>query len=154
MLEVPIISENEDWSTSAIYAWDTYNLIEMSTENVLKMVWTNNDNTSEWALAINEKNIWHYWIKNNYLQYAIIQEILCPDMTEWDVINSIEVEIETVPEDIYTNYVSWRITFFEKMNDYWNNLSEDDLIKVNASEEDKRVYSENIIKIINYLKWL
>jgi len=75
-------------------------------------------------------------------------------MTEWDVINSIEVEIETVPEDIYTNYVSWRITFFEKMNDYWNNLSEDDLIKVNASEEDKRVYSENIIKIINYLKWL
>ena len=148
----PQIHYSEAWFKLCTYNEKTYKLIQMSKEWVLSVAWSNNKNISEWVMAINWNTIWHYWIKKNYLKYAIIQEALCPDMINLFNLNSIKKEIETIPKNIYDDYLKWRISFFKKMKEYWDKLSDDDFKKISTDKEEKIIYSQNIETIIEFLE--
>lgn len=152
MEEEPKINYSEPWFKISTYNDEIYELIEMSKEWVLSVPWSNNKNISKWVMVINWNKIWHYWIKKEYLKYAIIQEVLYPDMINWFWLNSIKKEIETIPENIYEDYLIWRISFFEKMKEYWDNLSNEDLRTFSMLTEDRKKYSQNIWSIIKHLE--
>jgi len=134
-----------------MYLWKEYDLIELSKESVLSVTWSNEENMSKWALAINWNKIYHYWIRRDFLQYAVIQEILCPDMVNNFNINSIEEEMKIIPEKIFDDYLKWRISFFENMVKYWEWLSEKDLEKIDSTENKQVIYIKNLKLILDYL---
>ena len=137
---------------SIIKTWDdVYENIELSKKWALNIPWTEEKHLKSWAMKINWNKIYYYWIKKGYLKYAVIQEILCPDMINWFWLDSIKEEIQNIPENIKEDYIKWRISFFENMKDYWDNLSDDNLKKFKMKKKEEYSYSENIWKITEYL---
>ena len=122
----------------------------MSENDALKDEWTTIKTLKKWVMGINWNKISYHNVPKEYLKYAVIQETLCPDMTNWFDISSIKEEIKTIPENIYDNYLEWRISFFEKMQEYRDQYPDPN----NKFTNYTNTYSKNIWKIIEYLKTL
>lgn len=111
---------------SIIFSGKIFDLLQLTKKEVFWVTWTKEEHLSAGLMSIEWNTIKHYWIPDEYLQYAVIHEILCPDMTQWNAIPAIEAEILRIPKDMLKNYLSWRIKFFINVQSYWQGFIESD----------------------------
>ena len=119
--EIPQI----DWDIVS-YRWQEYKLIRMSKEAVVK-TGTPLNIADKGLLSIEGSKIWMYKIPEEYLSYAIINEIECPDVRDWEglCLESLKIELATVRQEMMDEYLVWRISFFKNMEDFWTSVEDD-----------------------------
>jgi hypothetical protein len=95
---------------------------------------------------------------DEYLQYALIQEIECPDMTQWGWVDAMKKEMQYIPENIKEEYIWWRIQFFKNSSSFWKWIEENKKDSLKAEDIDDyefaRKYRQECKKIIAYLESL
>ena len=139
-----------------IYNNQAYEMIPLSEEYALNIPWSTKENMSSWAMKISWHKIWYYNIPEKFLKYTVVQESLCPDMVNWFSIDSIKEELNIIPENIYNEYLKWRISFFKNMKNYWEWLSESDLENLEINKEYQNKSSTNFWKVASFLvsEWI
>ena len=113
--EIPQI----DWAI-VVYEWLEYQLIRIS-EDWVEQTGTPLEIAKWWLLRIEGDKIWWYWIPEAFLLYTIINEIECPNVLAWGwlCLKALQIELEVVPKDMYSEYLPWRIKFFRNMEKYY-----------------------------------
>ncbi len=138
--ELPTISDDR----SKIFYWkNQFPLRELTISEVLS-TGISKEFTTAWLLAHQKWTIYHYNIPQEYLQYAVVNEILCPEVRDnpWKCLDALKQELNFVPQNILQQYIEWRIQFFTNMVLYYRQ----DFI----DEE----YAVDIQKCIKYLQEL
>lgn len=102
---------------------------------------------NSWWLAINWNNIWYKNIPEEYLQYACINEVLCPDILseEWKCLETLFEELTYVPENIKQDYIKWRLWFFDWIKNYYLSLEQ---------TSENKIYASEVWKCCDYLQTL
>ena len=134
--------ENKDWKNIYFFEWREYELIKLNLNDIewfkeyFKSKWKifTEEHYWNWLLRVRGNILDHYWIKDEYLQYALLNEWLCPNpiwewVKSWNCALTLDTELLEVPENIKNEYIKWRIKFFEsikKMSDDWLNFDDDE----------------------------
>jgi len=121
IVEIPVIKDNK-----FKYNEEVYNLQELTKTEVTD-IWISEENSKDWVLSIQKNTIYHANIKPDFLQYALINELLCPDVKgeKGLCLSALKEELWAVPDNILPSYLLWRRDFFNNMYKYYTEDYED-----------------------------
>ncbi len=105
------------------------------------------EHTGAWLLMINKNEIWHYKISDEYLQYALLNEIFCKNVLGWKWLckQALEKELDYIPLNIKEEYIKWRIEFFRNMFLHY---------QIEDNTDWNMSYKEEMKESYKYLEWV
>ena len=113
---------NIEWERRKVFVYweDTYRLYRFSQKSI-DWFGVSKKNQSAWLLSIDWTDIFTHDILEEYLQYALINEVICSNVLEkkWWCKEALIQEIKVVPESIRYEYIEWRKEFFKNMYSYY-----------------------------------
>ena len=124
-----------------------YHLHKISRESALWMEGTTHEHFDNGLMTIKDNEIWYTsTIPWEYLPYAVIQEIECPNMEILGTaVPAMEEELKYVPQNILWEYLMWRLHFFENVSSFWEQFQND-------WDERAQKYYISCQAVVSYLK--
>jgi len=149
----------EEWKEYFVSNEKRYLLKEMSEDNVVNAWMASQKRCQPWLLAIDDTGIFYLNIPKWYLKYALLNEVLCPNVLaeKWACLEALKQELELLPEKIRGEYIVWRRDFFENLAWLYGDYLQVGYEKWEKGEQSKKndeIYKQEMEKCFEYLDWI